>query len=544
MLFYNHKQEFIGIDDDGLKLLNYDSLPALLEVCGDVADLFAKEPGYIHNFKNFGWIDFLLHADSDASSAIVHANGRTFSCVLQVHKLYLCTEPAQNGYMIDMLHVVPISGEEIKPRPVPAKPPLESKPAEEATPPEETVSSVLPDYGHLTPTPLSEPGTLDIPSYEEVEFETFPEPAEDLYETPSFPEPAEEFPLTPSAQPEEPRPASAGIRYSPEEQHFIDELKVDRSYRFDPSVAANELGLPVDLIQEFIGDFIQQSHDFKKDLYDAAMKGDMNNLKILSHKLKGVAANLRIEDAFECLSIINTSEDIVQIEANLKYFYGIVNKLEGKEEADSDYADYDDTRFIASEEPSAATFDIADEMPFKEDFEPAYRNEPASPAGVDDDIYAFALKPETDEPLASMETETPDYSVALKQDESEPLMVQQGELDMMEEIPPSAPAEVQSVQLNYDKTAIAGQLGIEAAFFDELIDDYKRDAQIAGQQIADAISAFDTHLWKKTASQLKGISDNLRLSEISEELAVLSRTNDAQEAHKASKRLTGYLEQL
>ena len=98
--------------------------------------------------------------------------------------------------------------------------------------------------------------------------------------------------------------------------------------------------------------------------------------------------------------------------------------------------------------------------------------------------------------------------------------------------------------LHYDKTAVAGQLGIESDFFDELIDDYKKEAQTAGKQIADAIAAFDTLQWKKAAIQLKGISDNLRMNEISEELAVLVRTNDAQEAHKASKRLSGYLEQL
>lgn len=104
--------------------------------------------------------------------------------------------------------------------------------------------------------------------------------------------------------------------------------------------------------------------------------------------------------------------------------------------------------------------------------------------------------------------------------------------------------DAEVAKLHYDKAAIAGQLGLESAFFDELVDDYKRDAQIAGQQIGDAINAFDTHLWKRTASQLKGISDNLRLSEISDELAILSHTNDAQEAHKASKRLTSYLSQL
>ncbi|MBN2870181.1 MAG: Hpt domain-containing protein, partial [Campylobacterales bacterium] len=388
--------------------------------------------------------------------------------------------------------------------------------------------------------------TLDIPEYGEIEFEPIPEAPEDLYEAPVFPEhlpePEEILPQTQpqvqvQVQPEPIQPISGGVRFTPEEQHFIDELKVDRAYRFDPNVAANELGLPVDLIEEFIGDFIQQSHDFKDDLFEAAMKGDMNNLKILSHKLKGVAANLRIEDALECLSIVNTSEDIVEIEANLKYFYGIIGKLEGKEPV-----------FLTAEAqaPSRETIE--------EVFEPVRQPEPATDLSADEDIYAFALKTERDEPLPTAPAKAPDFSLALKHDDNEPLMVQLEELNAMEEAPagfsdtfeeqPLAEESVPVCTLHYDKTAIAGQLGIESAFFDELIDDYKRDAQIAAQQIAGAIGAFDTHLWKKTASQLKGISDNLRLSEISDELAVLSRTNDAQEAHKASKRLTSYLEQL
>lgn len=566
MLFYNHKQEFIGIDDEGLKLLNYNSLEELLEVCSDAADLFAKEPGYIHNFKNFGWIDFLLHADSDASSAIVHANGRTFTCTLQVHKLYLCAEPSQSGYMVDMLHVVPVSGEEIAPRaPITApKPSPEAKPAAQETVPEsfEPVPSALPDYGYLTPTPLSEPGTLDIPAYGETEFETLPEPSEDLYEKPVFPEIEEELPLATPApqQPQAVHPMPGGIRFSPAEQRFINELKVDRSYRFDPSVAANELGLPVDLIQEFIGDFIQQSHDFKDDLYDAVLKGDMNNLKILSHKLKGVAANLRIEDALECLTIINSSDDVVEIEANLKYFYGIIDKLEGKETAVMD----DSADFFESEsgtsysEPfqeagKAASFAETPEA----DNEPG----PATSYSLDDDIYTFTIKEKVNEPSTPVEEEAPDYSLGLKHDEDESLIVHHEELAAMEDVGSTrnVPAEetfkeplpaetalpdAEVAKLHYDKAAIAGQLGIESAFFDELVDDYKRDAQIAGQQIGDAINAFDTHLWKRTASQLKGISDNLRLSEISDELAILSHTNDAQEAHKASKRLTSYLAQL
>ncbi len=105
-------------------------------------------------------------------------------------------------------------------------------------------------------------------------------------------------------------------------------------------------------------------------------------------------------------------------------------------------------------------------------------------------------------------------------------------------------AEEEALHLSYDRETVARELGIERSFFDELIDDYKHEADQAGRQVMEAIGAFDTRQWQQTASQLKGISDNLRLGDISDELAILSRTNDAQEAHKAAKRLVRYLEQL
>ncbi|MDD5158927.1 MAG: hypothetical protein PHI47_02655 [Sulfuricurvum sp.] len=521
MLFYNHKHEFIGIDEEGLKLLNYATLEDLLGVCSDVADLFAKEPGYIHNFKSFGWIDFLLHADSDARSAIVHGNGRTFSCTLQVSNLFLSAEPKQSGYIIDMVHIQSISGDEIKP--VIPKPPQYIKEIHEPVPvtpqPVLFATDSLPDYTDLIPTPLSEPGTLDVPSYNESDFETsFHPSSEDIYAKLTLPLSdaelhREEIPA-PAVESRVELPMLGDIHYSRAEKEFINNLKVDKTYRFDPNVAAHELGLPVDLILEFIGDFIQQSYEFKNELFEAVLKGDSNNIKILSHKLKGVAANLRIEDAFETLSVINTSADPIEIEANLKYFYTIISKLEGKE-------------------PVMAPEEAPVEVPVK-------APDLTAPVTVtydssSDDIYELSLK--KDEPLIVREELFIPKSV--EEDVSE-------EIDLTPEVSTQENILVETPiqSLHYDKDFIANQLGIEHDFFDELIDEYKHDSLKAGQEISAAISAFDTHSWKRTASQLKGISDNLRLSEISDELAILSQTNDAQEANKASKRLNGFLEQL
>lgn len=529
MLFYNHKHEFIGIDEEGLKLLNYATLDDLLSVCSDVADLFAKEPGYIHNFKSFGWIDFLLHADSDARSAIVHAHGRTFSCTLSVHSLHLCANPDQNGYIIEMSHVQTISGDEVKPHTITPKVQPDVKVFAAETAPIEPIHNVLPDYAHITPTTLSEPGTLDVPAFNDNEFETIPESTEDFYAKLALPledeelnesiEPSMPHP-EPVAEPKVERPMLGDVHYSNAEKEFLTHLKVDQSYRFDPNVAAHELGLPVDLIQEFIGDFIQQSYEFKEELFEAALKEDLNNVKILSHKLKGVAANLRIEDAFETLSIINTSNDPIEIEANLKYFYSLISKLEGKEIASIES--------ILTSEPT-----------------PKIEKTPISqPISLDDDIYAFALKEEN----ASIAEEKSYFEPLADEPTMEITPTLEPVIETIEEAieTPSPSIEISepAPSLHYDRIKISGELGIEHTFFDELIDEYKQDASTAAKEISAAIGAFDTHAWKKCATNLKGISDNLRLTEISEELAILSKTNDAQEANKASKRLNTFLEQL
>ncbi len=541
MLLYNNKQEFIGIDDEGLRLLNYASLEELLNVCSDVADLFANEPGYIHNFKNFGWIDFLLHADSDASSAIVHGNGRTFSCRLSVSAFHLCNQPSQNGYTIEMSQIKNISGEDFKPQNTVLKTAIKESPLPSESITQSIQSTPLPDYTHLTATQLSEPTIFDIPKTQPTSLDE----TDDIYASLMAPLSAEELDSSSEKKTEESaeplivpepepipvaqRPMLGSVQYSSEEKGYLSHHKVDDSYIYDPNIAANELGLPVDLIEEFIGDFIQQSHDFKDDIFEAAAKNDINALHILSHKLKGVAANLRVENAFETLSVINSSTEPVEIEANLKYFYNIVAKLEGKEPA------------LAQEAPLAKV----EEKKLPADVVPQ----------ASEDIYEFSLKQNNDETLL-VHLDEIDLQSDISDDIKEEVpfkkdFLELEELELKEE--PSSAASIAdeqeseesvSIPLHYDQNAVAGALGIEPDFMHELLNDYKTDALTMSNTIVQAIKAFDTHTWRSSAAKLKGISDNLRLSEISEELAALSVTNDAQQAKKASKRLINYLDQL
>lgn len=530
MLLYNNKQEFIGIDDEGLHLLNYASLEELLNVCSDVADLFANEPGYIHNFKNFGWIDFLLHADSDASSAIVHGNGRTFSCHLSVSSFHLCSEPSANGYSIEMSQIKSISGEEVKPHVIAPKAVSQEFASEPIL--KSVQSTPLPDHTHLAATQLSEPTIFDIPKTQPTSLDD----TDDIYASLMAPLSIEELDSSSEKKVENvaakvikaaPAPkatAQASIvgstQYSKEEKEYLSHHKVDSSYVYDPNIAANELGLPVDLIEEFIGDFIQQSHEFKDELYEATAKNDINTLHILSHKLKGVAANLRIESALEALTIINSSADPIEIQCNLKYYYSIISKLEGKEILET------------QDSPSLNQGAVA--------------SEPAStiPPEVTDDIYAFSLKQNDDESLL-VHLDELDLADDLSADLKEEVPFKKELLELEEEVIETPINEKNiTLPLHYDIQAVSGELGMEPAFMEELLKDYRADALVMSTTILQAIKAFDTHTWRSSAAKLKGISDNLRLSEISDELAILSITNDAQEAKKASARLINYLDQL
>ena len=420
MLIYDHNKEFIGIDEDDLRLLGYASAQELLSECSDIADLFVKKPGFIHNFKNFQWIDFILHAEAETSKAIIQAKTRSFSCDITIKPFFLTNAPGQEAFAIFLQHVKPLGAADeaamaaapataapaapaasvVPPVPPAAAPAAAAAPVTPAKPSVNEEASELPSFDDVSMTTLNEPDILDVPEtpdtaeavhdpYEETEEifpdfnapldieedifmsdETEPSPLqEDIFEAPVAEEPvfAEEPAFAEEAiLPEE--------RISSEEQAFIQNLQTPSDYVFDPHIAADELGLPVDLIEEFIGDFIQQSHDFHDELFEASAKSDFENVKILSHKLKGVAANLRIEDAFEVLSIINNSHDETEVEASLKRFYQIIGKLEGKEEAVPTAA------AAAPAAPEAPTAPAADTEELSQ-----------APADIEDDIYAFDL---------------------------------------------------------------------------------------------------------------------------------------------------------
>lgn len=641
MLIYNHKQEFIGIDEKDLKHLGFKNLAELQKECNDFADLFVKKPSYIHNFKNFNWIYYILHSDVNEAKVIISTKKNNFSASLELETIYLSDAPEQPAYAITLSKLRTLDGKESKD----IEKDIEETPAPIITLKEDVVEESLPDLEDQQPIELSEPDIFDTPVQEKVIEDPYdfdfnaPLDIEDIYmpEEETTSEVEESFELDQMDHSESPiniyeeseaetekeeqkvvaKPMLGDYtRADSSSNEYIDNLKVSKDYLYDPQVASNELGLPVDLIEEFIGDFIQQSYDFKNDLYNHVAENDFDGVKLLSHKLKGVAANLRIEDAFEVLSIINVSDNIDEVRANLDHFYKIIAKLEGKEIPESapqsttvtetentleDIKPQDDSIDIKEEEVADIlpvdddlysggikyddnepitmenhNFDHQDDLAdigdpviledynFEEDDDLIKNDEPISleeddfipeskPVDLEEDDFNLEIKPidfeedDFDPEIKPVDLEEDDYLI--KDDEMNAPKESEPELDDLygKSFTDNNPEENVSVEednLDYDKTSTVNELGLDEEIVDQLLTEFKEQANEMIDSLETSIDNNDFATVKNLAISIKGASDNLRLSKVSKILEELISADNVETAKQSLISFKNYINQI
>ena len=97
---------------------------------------------------------------------------------------------------------------------------------------------------------------------------------------------------------------------------------------YNPKLAADELNLPVVLIEEFVEDFIEQAHNDKEHLLTSYHQKDLDNIHELGHKLKGAASNLRINELADVLEEIQFATDYDKLEPLFKKYWGLFISLE------------------------------------------------------------------------------------------------------------------------------------------------------------------------------------------------------------------------
>ena len=512
MLIYNHQKEFIGIDEGDLHTLGFKNIEELIAESNDFADLFVKKPGYVHNFKHINWIDFVACADSiENTKVIIQAKGKSFRSLLEIKTVYLLEDVSSKSFLVYLTNIRELIDDERNDTLEHfVEIPLATAPVSSST--KKEIEETFFDK------PLNIPDALEIPI------------AKTILPTVDFETSSLEKDLKIDLE-------EVDDTFALSQQTDTTTMEIfDNGYIFDPHVASDELGLPVDLIEEFIEDFIAQAKEFQKDLYTALDDGNEDNIKILSHKLKGVAANLRIEDALESLTIINDSKSTTEIKNHLDILYKIISKLAGEKiELHKDTAI--NTLIPAQETKDLKLLDIDEEI----DLDIFEMQEPQIQI-QEDELSVRTSIPELadDNFLKHIDQESINAFEIQEIKESQDAFSDELFLDSEYEI-----RETKTIDYNLESTA--REIGLSEESFMELFQDYLEEATILSDSISDAIKENLPQKWKSKALQLKGMSDNMRVKDLIKDLQKIIGSQDlsiAQEANADIKELLTEISKL
>ena len=490
MLIYNYNHEFIGIDENDLKVFGYKNLADLQKECSDFADLFVEKPSYIHKFKNFNWIYYILNANPGEAKVLIKANGKNFTASLELNTLYLSDAPDSPAYAITLDKIRNLDAkesDEIYVAPIPQNTTIKNKQIQTAD--SKIVIALQPEAINKT---IKEKTFIDHGSNDDLlkQEEKLHKEVLDL-----------KIPVaTSNIVQKNPKALKVKTKLVPEIQK-----EEDSAYTYDPQVASDELGLPLDLIEEFIGDFILQAYDFKEQLYSSVANHDFNEIKLLSHKLKGVAANLRIEDALEKLTAINISEDFLEIQMDLNRFYNIIAKLEGNEKSD---------QIVETLDP--------------------IETQKESIRDLNDDIYSFNIK---DDNVKLVENPVKDF------DTKEDLYHLKDDTLTNETTKITVPP-VSHVKLEFNKKTVIHELGLAENIVDELIDDFKVQSQKTYKKMQSSYQSNAFIDLRRTVIDIKGVADNLRFTQIASVLEELYNTKDRKLIQKLILDFKTYIDQI
>ncbi|MDA7817024.1 Hpt domain-containing protein [Sulfurimonas sp.] len=526
MLIYNYKKEFLGIDEADITALGLSDLADLRAEAADFADLFVKTPGHIHNFKHVHWIDYVLDGSGAEAKAIIHIKNKNFSTVINIKTIFLVDNPSSNAYLIELTNLRQLSGSQLDR--------LSSDISTREAPVSTTEATELfTEKGSITHTqsPSKETTAVAFDPYEESEPEASTKM--DMYENNIVTEEnfaVDEEPLqidmddTDEEVYTEPEPTpEVQEKVTPPVSQPSQEIEGEFSdYVYNPHVASDELGLPVDLIQEFIEDFISQADSFKTELYNSVRDNDLDHLKIQSHKLKGVAANLRIQDALDALTTINSSEDSDEILTNLDNFYIMINKLGN---APADIPSVNEEVVIPEEED-----DEEDEfvLSFKND------NTPEVPKQEETVVEEEILDIHVPEAISLPELADDEFVAPVNEaidEENLPTLEDDIEIPQEEEV-------------IYDKASIANDFGLDIESFNELFDDFIQESKEMINTIVQAAEENNLTACKTTASKMKGMSDNMRIHRFDTELDEIVGALSSQDVKEHVQIVSAQLDQI
>ncbi|MBD3807809.1 MAG: Hpt domain-containing protein, partial [Epsilonproteobacteria bacterium] len=86
--------------------------------------------------------------------------------------------------------------------------------------------------------------------------------------------------------------------------------------------SAKELSLPIDIVKEFIKDFIEQCHADTDKIIHKYEECDIEKIKKLAHTLKGISSNLYIMPLADTLLELQNNDDLTQVKPLVEKYWG------------------------------------------------------------------------------------------------------------------------------------------------------------------------------------------------------------------------------
>ena len=338
MLIYNHKKEFLGISESDLKTFGLSDLEELKSLTDDFANLFIKSTGYIYNFQHIHWIDYIAcSSDTAEHKAKLKVKEKEYAITITIDMIYLFEDPLQKAYCINLNSAKKEATTIQTPTPQVAQQIFTQK---------EVVKkgSVANEESRVPPVELDL--AFDIPETKKDE--------EDINFAFDIPDEKQ---------------IQSTMAHDVENHNDKDRFS---SYVYNLQKASDTLGLPVDLVAEFIEDYTTQANSFKDKLYISLENEDFTALKTETHKLIGVAENLKIENALDVLAKISKSQNQEALKLYLDRYFQIIDELSSKSEVKTAHEAHETNPPLVEKSQEHLT------LTFKEDTAPASSKTPTS----------------------------------------------------------------------------------------------------------------------------------------------------------------------
>ncbi len=347
MILYGSHKQMLAISQELLEFLGFESIEELREKTDDIADFFVNKPGYIYNFKNFSWIDYIIFNQLKKPKVILDLDDNEIEAELQITTLPSVKEDS-NYYLVNLSPTSSLSND------APTERFLEI----------ENIPNILDENEKKQQIEkesfledLSEQKTSHLNIFENTEqFEDIDKtksPEEDKFHQEDsadkktlninfddidigYKEPLLEIEknqnsasLADNSNEFLDISLDADITLDIEEEKSnsiatVEQLKKEDSQVYDLEKAAKELGLDESLIKELLEEFISQALELKPQIEEALKSEDAEKVHTLIHKIKGAAANLRIEKANDILASTTGENDLKKLEEITEKFYDFI----------------------------------------------------------------------------------------------------------------------------------------------------------------------------------------------------------------------------